>query len=104
MRTRMMKTVEYLEVQSAAALWKLHDPKLALHEQLTSQGGLKAADKSSEDHNKDMLGIHATNDALAESVFGTFDMILRRFPGISQEAASGVRRVTSSPLTHALER
>lgn len=43
-----------------------------------------------------MIGCHATNDSLAESVFGTYDKILRRCPGISMEAASGVAQAVRS--------
>lgn len=89
------KCIEYLEVQCAAALRKLHDPKLALSTQLTSQDGAYRYDSSSQAH-LDMLGCHATNDVLAESVFGTYDMILRRCPGISMEAASGVAQAVRS--------
>lgn len=98
-RTRT-KTIEYLEVQAAAALRKMHDPRLALSDKLTSQNGTNAVDDSAQAH-KDMIGCHATNDALAESVFGTFDMILHRCPGISQEAASGVSQaIRSMALSH----
>lgn len=38
MRTQA-KTIEYLELQCKAALSKMHDPRLALHNKLTSQGG-----------------------------------------------------------------
>lgn len=95
-RTRQ-KTVEYLEVQAAAALRKMHDPKLALRDKLSSQQGANATDDNSEAH-LDTIGCHATNDALAESVFGTFDMILHRCPGISQEAASGLSQAVRSMM------
>lgn len=94
------KCVEYLEVQCVAALRKLHDPKLALRDKLTSQNGASSYGNSSQAH-ADLHGVHATNDALAESVFGTYDMILRRCPGISMEAASGVAQaVRSMMLSH----
>lgn len=94
------KCIEYLEVQCVAALRKLHDPKLALHMQLTSQDGAYRYDSQDQAH-LDLLGCHATNDSLAESVFGTYDMILRRCPGISMEAASGVAQaVRSMTLSH----
>lgn len=94
------KCIEYLEVQSIAALRKMHDPQLALRDKLTSQDGSKSYANSSAAH-QDLVGVHATNDALAESVFGTYDMILRRCPGISMEAASGVSQaVRSMVLSH----
>lgn len=49
----------------------------------------------------DTVGCHATNDVLAESVFGTYEMALRRCPGISMEAASGVAQaVRTQVLSH----
>lgn len=74
------KTIEYLEVQCVAALRKMHDKKLALADKLTSQDGVNSIGNQAQGH-ADTQGCHASNDALAESVFGTFDMILRRFPG-----------------------
>lgn len=82
------KTIEYLELQCRAALKKLHDPKLALRDKLTSQDGKNCVRNAAQQH-EDTIGCHATNDVLAESIFGTYDMILRRFGGISMEAASG---------------
>lgn len=87
-RTRL-KTVEYLEVQCRAALRKMQDPKLALRDKLSSADGSNSVGNTGQAH-LDTKGIHATNCVLAESVFGTFDMVLRRFGGISMEAASGV--------------
>ena len=83
------KTIEYLEVQCVAGLRKLHDPKLALANKLTSQDGANSFAKSSQAHT-DTIGLDATNDRLAESVFGIYDYYLRRCPGISMEAASAV--------------
>lgn len=91
------KCIEYLEVQCKAALSKMHDPRLALHDQLSSVDGVYSYGKSEQAH-KDTIGCHATNDALAESVFGTYDMILRRCPGISMEAASGVAQAVRSMM------
>jgi len=80
-RTRA-KTIEYLEVQCAAALRKMHDPKLALADKLTSQDGANSIGKQAQAH-ADTQGCSASNDALAESVFGTFDHmpILRYLDG-----------------------
>lgn len=91
------KCIEYLEVQCVAALTKMHDPRLALCGQLSSTDGEYSFGKSEQAH-QDLLGCHATNDNLAESVFGTYDMILRRCPGISMEAASGVAQAVRSML------
>ena len=38
----------------------------------------------------DTLGCEASNDKFAESVFGTFDRMLKRSEGLSREAASGL--------------
>lgn len=91
------KTIEYLEVQAAAGIRKMHDPRLALCDKLSSQDGVNRVNNASDAH-KDTIGCHATNDALAESVFGTFDMILQRCPGISQEAASGLSQAVRSMM------
>lgn len=91
------KTIEYLQVQCVAALRKLHDPKLALCQQLTSQNGEYCTANTAEAH-ADTIGCHSTNDSLAESVFGTFDMVLRRFQGVSMEAASGVAQAVRSKM------
>lgn len=77
------KTIEYLEVQCIAGLRKMHDRRIAIHDKLTSMDGANCIDNSQQAH-RDTIGCHATNDALAESVFGTYDMILRRCPGKSQ--------------------
>lgn len=91
------KTIEYLEVQCAAGLRKMHDRKLALCDKLTSMDGENSVGRSEQAHD-DTIGCHATNDALAESVFGTYDMLLRRCPGISMEAASGVSQAVRSMM------
>lgn len=92
-----MKTIEFLEVQCHAALRKLHDPKLALRDKLTSVDGDSSVGNSAVAH-ADTIGVHATNDSLAEGVFGTYDMILRRCQGISMEAASAVAQAVRSQM------
>lgn len=94
-RATREKTIEYLEIQCAAGLRKMHDPRLALRDKLTSQDGVNCVGNSQQAH-EDTLGVHATNDVLAESVFGTYDMILHRCPGISMEAASAVSQSVRS--------
>lgn len=44
------KTVEYLEVQCAAAIEKMHDAKLAIANKLSSQDGYNAVNKQSTAH------------------------------------------------------
>lgn len=92
-----LKTIEYLELQCRAGLKKMRDPKLAIRDKLTSEGGKNAIGNAMQQHH-DTIGCHATNDILAESVFGTYDMILRRFGGISMEAASGVAQAVRSQV------
>lgn len=84
-------------MQCIAALKKMHDPKLALADKLTSMDGANAIGNQVQGH-AETQGCHASNDSLAESVFGTFDYILRRFGGISQEAASGVAQAVRSKI------
>ena len=72
-RTRL-KTIEYLEVQCKGGLEKMTDPKLALKQHLEVPDVLARADT---------IGLDATNDRLAESLFGCWDCVLRRNPGIS---------------------
>ncbi|KAL1496522.1 hypothetical protein AB1Y20_016476 [Prymnesium parvum] len=73
----------------------MHDPKLALRDKLTSKDGANSIGNATQQQ-ADTVGCHATNDVLAESVFGTYDMVLRRCPGISMEAASGVAQAVRS--------
>ena len=78
-------TIEYISVQCVAGLKKMHDEKLAIAKWLPD------GDVDMVAHT-DTIGLDATNDRLAESVFGTYDYVLRRCPGISMEAASAVPR------------
>ena len=65
---------EYLEIQCKGGLEKMTDPKLALKQHLEVPDVLARADT---------IGLDATNDRLAESLFGCWDYVLRRNPGIS---------------------
>ena len=76
-----LKTIEYLEVQCKAALAKMENENLALHRNLTPASELARADT---------IGLDATNDRLAESIFGLWDYVRRRNPGITLEAASAL--------------
>ena len=87
-RTRQL-TIEYLQVQAAAAITKLHDTRTVLPEYLTSQDGAKCWAKMAQAH-ADTKGTEASNDKFSESVFGVFDRMLKTFFGISREAASGL--------------
>ena len=66
------KTIEYIEVQCQAALRKMTDPKLALARNLPQPDGVDVLARA------DTIGLDATNDRLAESIFGTWDYVLRR--------------------------
>lgn len=55
-----LKTIDYLQVQAAAALQKLYDGKLAIADKLTSQGGCNSVGKQTKAH-KDLVGCIATN-------------------------------------------
>jgi hypothetical protein len=87
-RTRAL-TIQYLQVQAAAAITKLHDTRTVLPEYLTSQDGAKCWAKVAQAH-ADTKGTEASNDKFSESVFGVFDRMLKVFYGISREAASGL--------------
>ena len=90
-----LKTIEYLEVQCVAGLRKMHDPKLAIANKLTSQDGAMSFAKAQQAH-LDTIGFDATNDRLAESVFGRYDYQLRRNPNISMEAASALAQAMTA--------
>ena len=81
------RTIEYLEVQCKGGLAKILDPKLALARNLE----LGRDDMLAR---ADTIGLDATNDRLAESIFGIWDYVLRRNPGITLEAASALVQAT----------
>ena len=87
-----VKTIEYLEVQVKGGLRKMTDPKLAIKQNLETADMLARADT---------IGLDATNDRLAESVFGCWDYVLRRNPGITMEAASAlVQAMRNKPFAN----
>ena len=81
-------TVELAEVMAKAALLKLHDPKLALADKLTSQDGCNSLGLNAEAHEA-TRGAHVSN-CTVESNFGCYDYVLRVFRSISVDAASAV--------------
>jgi hypothetical protein len=78
-------------VQAQAGLEKILDPKLALKRHLPDADG--RVDVLAR---ADTIGLDATNDRLAESIFGMWDHTLRRNPGISLEAASALVQAMQS--------
>jgi hypothetical protein len=92
----MLPALRLIEVQCRASLKKMHDTKLAIADKLSSLGGAKSSAKLTAADHADLMGLDATNDRLAESVFGRYDLILRRFPGISMEAASALAQAMSA--------
>eukprot|EP00966_Prymnesium_polylepis_P237939 5502822-Prymnesium_polylepis.1 len=63
----------------------MEDEKLALKRNLPGPDG-----RVDELARADTIGLDATNDRLAESLFGCWDYVLRRNPGITLEAASAL--------------
>jgi hypothetical protein len=94
-KVTQLKTIEYLEVQCVAGIRKLHDKKLAIAKHLVSQDGASSFANSKQMH-IDTIGLDASNDRLAESVFGRYDYVRKRCPGISMEAASAVAQAISA--------
>ena len=86
-------TIDFLRVGCAGGLAKLHDARTVLPRYLTSQDGDLTLEKQAQAH-EDTMGCELSNDKFAESVFGTFDRMLKRCEGISREAAAA--------LTHAM--
>jgi hypothetical protein len=82
-------TIQYLQVQCAAGLTKLHDDRTVLPRYLTSQDGALCWAKVAQGH-ADTKGCEATNDKFSESVFGVFDRMLKRNDGCSREAAAAL--------------
>lgn len=100
MRTQS-KTVEYIQVQAAAALEKMYDSKLAISDKLSSQDGVNSCGKQETAHAA-LRGCNSTNDATAESVFGAWKLERRRNPGISVRRSSGLAQArVSKSLAHA---
>ena len=81
-------TVELAEVMAKAALLKMHDPKLALADKLTSLDGCNSLGKNMEAHEA-TKGAHVSN-CTVESNFGCYDYVLRCFRSISVDAAAAV--------------
>ena len=86
-------TIDFLRAACAHGLSKLHDKRTVLPRYLLSQDGDLCLEKQAQAH-EDTIGCELSNDKFAESVFGTFDRMLKRNEGISREGAAA--------LTHAM--
>ena len=73
--------------------------KLAIADKLTALNGEKSCGSSAV-ATADTQGLDSSNDRLAESVFGLYDYILRRCPGITMEVASAVAQASAPWLPH----
>lgn len=94
-RRTLTKTIEYLQIQAAAALEKMYDSKLAIADKLTSQDGENCIQKQAA-ADAALRGVNATNDATAESVYGAWKFERRRNPGISVRRSSGLAQARIS--------
>lgn len=78
----------------------MYDPKLAIADKLTSQGGVNSIGQKTAAHS-DLTGCNATNDQTAESVYGAWKLERRRNPGISVRRSSGLAQARiSKSLAH----
>ena len=73
---------------ASRALEKMHDPKLAIADKLTSQGGANAFSANADGHAR-VEGVHATNDS-SENKFAISDYVMRTYRGISITHAAGI--------------
>jgi len=90
-QTTTSRTVGLIEVFCGRVLVDLRDPSKRTHRYLDSQDGeLSWAKEATQAAHKDTEGCFATNDILAESVFGAFDQVLRESGTIGIAAASGI--------------
>jgi hypothetical protein len=87
-----LRTLELLETFCARALLDVRDPSKRTFRYLSSQDGPLAWDtEATKVAHAETKGCHATNDILAESVFGAFDQCLKEGgPTMGVAAASGV--------------
>ena len=85
------RTVELIQTCCERILKELRDPKKRTARYLASQNGsLAAGSEAARAGHETTKGCYATNDVLAESVFGAIDQIMREFRTIGVAAASGV--------------
>ena len=81
-------TIDLIQKMAIAGLAKMRDPRIAIADWLTSQGGSKSFGKNADAHAA-TIGAHVTN-CRVESNFGGFDNVLRTFESICIENASGI--------------
>ena len=83
------RSIDFLRAACADGLSKLHDSRTVLPRYLTSQDGDLTLENQAQAH-EDTIGCELSNDKFSESVFGTFDRMLRRNEGCSREAAAAL--------------
>ena len=74
-------TLKILQAEARRALEKMHDPKLALADKLSSQDGANAYSSNADAHER-LKGVHGTNDG-SENKFAIADYVMRTFRHMS---------------------
>lgn len=81
--------VQLAMVMATEGLKKMRDPKVAIHDWLSSTNGKYSSAVVSAEARHATIGAHATNDRV-ESNFGGYDAVVRHFRTISIDAAAGM--------------
>ena len=81
-------TLTILKAEARRALEKMHDPRLALADKLTSQEGANAFSTNQDAHER-LKGVHGTNDG-SENKFAIADYVMRTFRKMSVFNVAGV--------------
>lgn len=82
-------TIQLAMVMAADGLKKMRDPRVAIHDWLSSTEGKYSSVHVTAEARLATIGAHATNDRV-ESNFGGFDAVIRQFRTISVDAAAGM--------------
>ena len=91
-------TLKLAKEMASRALEKMHDPKLAIADKLSSQGGANAFSANADGHAR-VQGVHGTNDS-SENKFAISDYVMRTYRGIGPSSTplascSNALRMTS---------
>lgn len=81
--------VQLATVMATEGLKKMRDPRVSIHDWLSSTNGKYSCVVVTEEARLATVGAHATNDRV-ESNFGGYDAVVRQFRTISADAASGM--------------